>query len=61
MKTVTIKFQHQQASNFKMISNPFEIQVEMKDYQDQILQRIACQGILQKLYPNDSLKIVSIN
>ena len=61
MKTVTINFQHKQDSLFNMISAPFQIKVEMKNYQDQILQKIACYGILQKMYPNDSLLIVSIN
>jgi hypothetical protein len=61
MKTVQITFQHKADSEFKMISNPFQITVEMKDYQDQTLQKIACHGILQKLYPNDSLQIISIN
>jgi len=60
MKTVQINYQHTQDSSFKMISIPFQITVEMKDYQDEITQKIACYGILKKIYPNDSLQIISI-
>ena len=60
MTTVTINFQHKQDSGFKMISNPFQVKVEIKNYQDEVLKKIACYGILQKMYPNDSLVITSI-
>ena len=60
MTTVTISFQHKPDLNAPMISAPFEITVDMKDYQDEITQKIACYGILQKMYPNDSLQIITI-
>jgi hypothetical protein len=61
MKTVQINFQHKQDESFKMISQPFQVTVEMKDYKDEVLQKIACYGILQKLHPNEKMQIISIN
>jgi hypothetical protein len=61
MKNFQIKFQHKSEQGVKMISTPFQIEVSMKDYQDLTLQKMACYGVLQKLYPNDSLQIISIN